>query len=161
VAFQFDDRAAYAHEPFVSVTRGASNQPMTAGIHNKLQFDDVVHNDMGAWDVANGWFVCLKSGRVQMTLSCPFNSGTLANNTAQVVFRVDNGSGGLVVRHAVYQEQNLFNGIVYCWNGASMLQVEYGWRVYPELYTDSPGSMFLGNAFAGFVLPLFNICYMP
>lgn len=149
----------YEHEPLAFVTRGANSANLVAGVNNKVTFDQYPINEMGAFDVANQWYVCPRAGRLKTETSVAFYSGTSGSNIIQLVLFVDDSAGAGIARFVIYQAGQLPNDTYYVINGNKSFPVDVGTRVYLEMFTQGNGSFFVGNT--SYMYNTFCCHYMP
>lgn len=154
-----DDRGSYRHEPFVNVTRETTNQNLTANVYNRIELNSVYTNELGAWVVSPGYYECLKSGRLDVRISCVFFTGTSGSDAVQLVTTVTNASNVVLVRFVNNQFGLVPNNTFYTLNGSSKFAVEYGFRVYHELFVQSTGAYILPNV-AGIIYNYASFCYL-
>lgn len=130
----FTQADTYAHSPYVEITRVGS-QAIVANTFTKVEFDNVVVNESGAWSSVNHTYSCLKAGRLQINacvLFADMNAATVLAFIIDVV--VANSAGTRYKGKRLYQVNDV--KVSYANIGAATsVPVNFGDSVWLEVYT--------------------------
>jgi hypothetical protein len=108
--------------------------------YNKVNFGTVQFNDNGAWDVASGKYICLRSGRLQFGASLLILNGSGGRNDYQLVVRVDDASNNLLTRFQLSYQFIPNSGEEVGYHGTKLYPVEVSWKLYPDKIVGGSGT---------------------
>jgi hypothetical protein len=138
----FESADTYAHSPFVEVYLVANLT--SVGANAKLPFDGVLTNEVGAWDVANKWYQCTKAGRLLVNASACMFFPTVPE-TGLLEVKVET-SGGSVYQGKRFGQYNDYNGSVLSIVGSTVVNVNFGDRVWIQYLASRTSSIVLGGS---------------